>query len=285
MAEPRRSPARRKALRMKTSRIIVLFLAVAAAGGAFWMANGSKAPPPEPVAALPAPPPPVATDDVLVSAHDIPIGTKLADQDLAWQSWPKDGVPAGALRKSESPNLKDELKGSIARVALLAGEPVRREKLIKGENGFLSAILPSGKRAVAISIENSGANTAGGFILPNDRVDVVRTVRQPTKPGAPQSNGDNFISQTLLTNIKVLAIGQNIQDKNGQPVVQGTNATLELDPDEAETIILAQRTGQLSLTLRSLQDAHQAEGAAAVRQASHSLSVVRYGNVTEDGAQ
>ena len=269
---------------MKTSRIIVLFLALAAAGGAFWMANGSKAPPPPgPVAALP-PPPPVMTDDVLVAAHDIAIGTKLGDQDLAWQAWPKDGVPAGALRKSEGPNLRDELKGSIARVALLAGEPVRREKLIKGENGFMSAILPSGKRAVAINIDSQGATSAGNFILPNDRVDVVRTFRQPTKPGAPQSNnGDTFVSETLLTNVKVLAIGQNIQDKNGQPVVQGTNATLELDPDQAETVILAQRTGQLSLTLRSLQDAHEA--GAGARQASHTLSVVRYGNVTEDGAQ
>lgn len=269
---------------MKTSRILVLFLALVAAGGAFWMANGTKAPPPpEPVAALPPPPPPVMTDDVLVAAHDIPIGTKLGDQDLAWQAWPKDSVPAGALRKSESPTLKDELKGSIARVALLAAEPVRREKLIKGENGFMSAILPSGKRAVAINIDSQGATSAGNFILPNDRVDVVQTFRQPPRPGAPQGNGDDFVSNTLLSNIKVLAIGQNIQDKNGQPVVQGTNATLELDPDQAELIIKAQRTGQLSLTLRSLQDAH--EDGAAVRQASHTLSVVRYGNVTQDGAQ
>ena len=135
---------------------------------------------------------------------------------------------------------------------------------------------------MAINIDSQGATSAGNFILPNDRVDVIKTYREPTKPGVPLSNGDVFISETLLSNVKVLAIGQNIQDKNGQPVVQGSNATLELDPDQAEAVILAQRTGQLSLTLRSLQDAHQAAG-EAVRQASHTLSVVRYGNVTEDG--
>ena len=161
------------------------------------------------------------------------------------------------------------------------GEPMRAEKLIHGDNsGFMSAILPTGKRAVAINIDSQGATTAGGFILPGDRVDVVRTFRQEAKPGTQQA-GESYATDTLLTNVKVLAIGQNVQEKNGQPVVVGSNATLELDPSQAETVILAQRSGQLSLVLRSALDAHQAT-VAANREATHSLSVVRYGTVSED---
>ena len=285
MTEARRSRRMPRPV-MKKSRIVVLFLALAAAGGAFLLATGSNNPPPATVAAQPVPalPPPPTTDDVVVAARDLPLGTKVSEGDLAWQSWPKDSVPPNTLRKSQKPQAFDELKGSIVRSALFQGEPVRPEKLIKGDNpGFMSAILPTGMRAVAINIDSQGATTAGGFILPNDRVDVVRTFRQDPKPGAPPA-GDTYLTETLLRNVRVLAIGQNVQEKNGQPVVVGSNATLELDPQQAETIILAQRTGQLSLVLRSMLDAHQMGGEAA-RQAGHGLSVVRYGNISEDHGQ
>ena len=266
---------------MKISRIIVLFLALAAAGGAFWIASRPGPPQPAPVAALPPPAP--VTDDVVVAAHDLVLGAKIGDGDLAWLSWPKDAVPAGAMRKSQDAKAVEELKGAIVRVAMFQNEPVRPEKVIKGDNaGFMSALLPTGMRAVAINIDSQGATTAGGFILPNDRVDVVRTYRQETKPGSPAGNGDNLITDTLLTNVKVLAIGQNVQEKNGQSVVVGSNATLELEPQQAETIIQNQRTGQLSLVLRSMLDSHQASGSVTTRQASHGLSVVRYGTITED---
>ncbi|WP_237480322.1 Flp pilus assembly protein CpaB [Lichenibacterium dinghuense] len=268
---------------MKKSRIIVLFLALAAAAGAFMMAGGSSPPPPAPVAALPPPPPPPpTTDDVLVAAKDLPLGTRIGDGDMDWRSWPKDAIPAGMLRKTQDPKALDEFRGATVRSAMVAGEPVLTGKLIKGDGGLMAVILPSGKRAVAINIDSQGATTAGGFILPNDRVDVVRTYRQDAKPGLPTTGGDNFTTDTLLTNVKVLAIGQNVQEKNGQPVVVGSNATLELDPAQAETVILAQRTGQLSLVLRSVLDAHQAEAPSVVHEAAHGLSVVRYGTVSED---
>jgi pilus assembly protein CpaB len=269
---------------MKISRIIVLFLALAAAGGAFWIASRPGPPAPAPVAALPPPPP--ATDDVVVAAHDLGLGTKIGDADLAWQSWPKDSVPPGTTRKSQDPKALEDFKGSIVRAVMFQGEPIRPEKIIKGDNaGFMSALLPTGKRAVAINIDSQGATTAGGFILPNDRVDVVQTQRQDTKPGSPAANGDNYVTDTLLTNVKVLAIGQNVQEKNGQPVVVGSNATLELEPQEAEKIIRAQRTGQLSLVLRSMLDSHQASGSLPTREAAHGLSVVRYGTITEDNGR
>ena len=267
---------------MKKSRIIVLFLALAAAAAAFVVANGSRTAPSE-IAAAP-PPAPAPTDDVLVASKDLPLGTSIADSDFAWQSWPKDAVTPGMLRKSENPKIIDELKGSFVKVALTQGEPVHRDKLVKGANGgFMSVILSAGKRAVAINIDSQGATSAGGFILPNDHVDVIRTYHQEARSAVGASSGEGFVSETLLTNIKILAIGQNVQDKNGQPVVVGSNATLELDPAQAETVILGQRTGQLSLVLRSMLDAN--DKGESVRQATHSLSVVRYGSVTQDGSR
>ena len=269
---------------MKKSRIIVLFLALAAAAGAFMVSGGSGSPPPTQVAAAPPPPPP-ATDDVLVAAKDLPLGVRVGEADLTWQSWPKDSVPPGTLRRSQNPKAVDDIKGSTARAPLYAGEPVRPEKLMKGDGGLMAVILPTGKRAVAINIDSQGGRTAGGFILPNDHVDVVRTYRPETRPGAPQTAGDAFQTETLLNNVKVLAIGQTVQEKNGQPVVVGSNATLELDPQQAETVILAQRTGQLSLVLRSVLDLHQATTGPSTSQASHGLSVVRYGNISQDNGR
>ena len=253
---------------MKKSRLLVLALAVAAAGGAFVMANAPK----PVVVEAQAPPPPAPVDEVLTATHDLPIGTVVAEGDIGWQAWPKTALAPGMLVRAADPAVTDALKGSIVRIAFFAGEPIHREKLIKG-SGFMSAMLPSGKRAVAINIDSQGSTTAGGFILPNDRVDVVHTYQDQsrTAPGAQAAT----ISQTLLHNVRVLAIGQNVQDKNGQAVVVGSNATLELEPEQAETIILAQRLGQLSLTLRSVLD--QEKNAMDPEQGDKTMTVVRYG--------
>ena len=223
---------------MKKSRIIVLFLAIAAAGGAFVLATSPKAPAPAPeVVQAPVEAP---TEDVLVAAKDMPLGSLVADGDMAWQAWPKNAVPAGMIRKAESADAMEALKGSIVRAAVSAGEPIRRDRLIKG-NSLMSAILPAGMRAVAINTDSQGSTSAGSFVLPGDHVDVVRTFSQESRNGS----SSNFISETILQNVLVLAIGQNVQEKNGQPFVAGSTATLQLDPVQAEAVILAQRTGPI----------------------------------------
>src|SRR5439155_19799476 len=121
-----------------------------------------------------------------------------------------------------------EIAGSIARSPFIAGEPIREQKLVRANgSGFMAAILPSGMRAISTQI--SPETGAGGFILPNDRVDVLltlRTSRDANKGG----------SETILRNIRVLAIDQTIEEKNGQKVVVGKTATLELLPSQAETL-------------------------------------------------
>lgn len=250
---------------MSPARIIILLVALAAGVGAALLMQRPKAP--APVAEVHAP-----TVPVLVAAADIPVGNTLAATDMRWIDWPLASVPAGVVRKDEAPEAETELAGQVARYALLGSEPIRREKLIKTDGtGFLSAVLPSGMRAVAITTDGRGANTAGGFILPNDRVDVVATLK-----GEPvNGKGELFLSETILRNLRVLAIGQNIQERNGEKVVIGETATLEVDPGQVETLIQAQRAGSLSLALRSLKDANEAVSAATAPESA--LTLVKYG--------
>lgn len=251
---------------MSPARIILLLVALAAGiGAALLMQRPKQAP--APAAQIQAP-----TVPVLVAAADIPIGNTLAAADMRWLDWPLASVPAGVVRKDETPEAETELAGQVARYALLAAEPIRREKLIKTDGtGFLSAVLPSGMRAVAITTDSRGANTAGGFILPNDRVDVVATMKGEGAGG----RGEVYVSETILRNLRVLAIGQNIQERNGEKVVVGETATLEVDPAQVETLIQAQKAGSLSLALRSLKDAGGA--AVPVAAAEGALTLVKYG--------
>ncbi|WP_288587608.1 Flp pilus assembly protein CpaB [uncultured Methylobacterium sp.] len=262
---------------MKSSRLLLISVAVVTGAGAFVMMSGREPPPPPQVAPVAAPAPAMETVEVLVAAAELPMGQTVKMPDLRWQSWPKSAAGDGFLQRAAAPSALEDTVGSIVRSPFLSGEPIRREKLIKANgSGFLSAILPSGMRAVAISIDARGSNTAGGFILPNDRVDVLRTSRD--EDAARSGGGDVQTAETILTNIRVLAVGQTVQERNGERVVTGDTATLELTPSQAEAITLAQKVGQLSLTLRSLVDAGQVAPATAEQPpAEGGLTVVRYG--------
>lgn len=219
-------------------------------------------------------------DDVLVAATPLDYGKTLDANAVRWQPWPKSSPINGVIRKSAEPNAIEDIKGSIVRGNFMAEEPIRKDRLVKGPTaGLMSTLVSQGKRAVAINIDASGATSAGGFVLPNDHVDVLRTYRDEDAAKAGQP--DAFVTETLLKNIKVLAVGQNVQTENGKTVIIGSNATLELDPKQAEMITLAQRTGQLSLTLRSLLDAiappKPEDQQAEARTDDKSITIIRAG--------
>ena len=268
---------------MKRARLVTIGVAAAAGLGAMYFMSGQKAPPPQIIQALPVAPVEIPSDEVLVAAHDLAMGTPLNEADMTWAKWPKAATSAGMIKKSDSPKAVEDFKGGVTRASFLGGEPIRKEKVVKGPNsGFMSAILASGMRAVAINIDASGSTTAGGFILPNDHVDIIRTRRDDEL--AKAGGGDGYVSEVLLANVRVLAIGQNVQEKNGERVVVGSNATLEVDPKQAETLILAQRTGQLSMTLRSMLDVQQTtQTAANDEKQDTSLTIVRAGIVSSAG--
>lgn len=259
---------------MKAARIVVLGVAVVAGGLAALMAGRQaqvQAPPaPAPIAKL-------DTTEVLVAKGDIGIGQTVSAADMQWQTWPVAAAGPYFIRKTDKPGAIEELSGSIARAPLVAGEPMREAKLIKANgSGFMAAILPSGMRAV--STEISPETGAGGFILPNDHVDVILSRRDQE---AQKSSGhDSFVSETILNNIRVLAIDQAIEEKNGQKVVVGKTATLELGPRQAETLALARQLGTLSLALRSIADGNQAKTEEKVERRGTGINTVRFGVTT-----
>jgi pilus assembly protein CpaB len=257
---------------MKAARIVVLAVALGAGGIAAFLASGSKEPPPPP------PPPAVQIDtvEILVAKADINMGQVVAAQDIQWQVWPLSAANANFLRKTDRPDAIQQLTGSIARAPFVSGEPIREAKLIKANgSGFMAALLPSGMRAV--STEISAETGAGGFILPNDRVDVLLTRRD--REAEKATGVEAHLSETILTNIRVLAIDQAIEEKNGQRVVVGKTATLELSPRQAETLAVSRQRGTLSLALRSLIDANATGPAPADdgKSGPRRLDMVRFG--------
>jgi pilus assembly protein CpaB len=254
---------------MKFARMAILGVALAAGTGAAILVNKGEAPSPV------APAPVVVnidTVDVLVAKKDIGVGHALAAQDVGWQSWPASSVPAHFVRRSSKPSAAEELAGSMTRVSFSAGEPIREDKLIRGDgSGYMAAVLPSGMRAISTPI--SPETGAGGFILPNDRVDVLLIRSKKT------SAGEGYSSETILSNVRVLAIDQTVEEKNGQRVVVGKIATFALNSRNAETLALATRLGTIALALRSLSDAQKsaADNENASLGARDSIDVVRFG--------
>ena len=258
---------------MNRRLIIVGAIAIFAFGAAYMLLRGASNSAPPPLAEVL---PKVNLEQVLVAAQDLPMGTVVNEGAIAWHPWPKADVSELMITKSAKPDPLKDIEGSMTRVAFLRGEPIRHDKLVKaGTGGFMSAVLPTGKRAVAIKIDNEGDSEAGGFILPNDRVDVVRLARDDE---ATKTRGvEVMTAEPILTNVRVLAIGQNVEEQNGKKVVTGANATLELDPDQVNLIILAQHAGNsnLHLVLRSLVDSGGPAKTAV--SADRALTVVRYG--------
>lgn len=258
---------------MKPARIIVLLIALAAGGIAALLAGRSDPPPPvvkAPVAAL-------ETVDVLIAASDIGIGSTVSANDMRWQTWPATSAGANFIRKNDRPDAMNQLSGSIARSQFFAGEPIREARLIKAKgSGYMAAILPSGMRAV--STEVTPETGAAGFILPNDRVDVILSRRD--REAEKATGVEVHTSETVLTNIRVLAIDQTVEEKGGQRVVVGRTATLELTSSQAETLLRARTMGQLSLALRSLVDASGENDPPAEERRRGGINVVRYGVTT-----
>ncbi len=255
---------------MNKARILVLTIALGAGVVAAYLASGSgdKPAPAEPVAQL-------QTVDVLVAKGDIALGQVVKPDDLQWQTWPTSGASSTFIRRNERPDAPTQLARSIARAPFVGGEPIREQKLVKADgSGFMAAILPSGMRAV--STEISPETGAGGFILPNDHVDVILSKRDknPDRVGQP----DMVTSEIILSNVRVLAIDQTPKEKDGQNVVVGKTVTLEMRPEQAETLARARQSGTLSLALRSIADVNATDDRLDDQlRRGETINVVRYG--------
>src|SRR5881396_2829239 len=255
---------------MNTARIVVLTIALIAGGVAAYLASGigDKPPPTEAIT--------LQTVDVLVAKSDIGLGQTVTAEAVQWQTWPAATATNSFIRRNERPDATTQVAGSIARAPFIAGEPIREPKLVKANgSGFMAAILPTGMRA--ISTEISPETGAGGFILPNDRVDVILSKREknPDRGGS----ADIVNSEVILSNVRVLAIDQAPKEKDGQTSVVGKTVTLELKPEQAETLARARQSGTLQLALRSIADLNMVENSSEqdAPRRGDSVKVVRYG--------
>jgi pilus assembly protein CpaB len=263
-----------KVKRMNRARIVVLSIALGAGGLAAYLASGSsEAPAPAPVAQIP-------TVDILVAKSDIGLGQSVKPDDLQWQAWPQ-ATSGNFISRASKADAVKEFTGSIARSPFIAGEPIREQKLVKSDgSGFMAAILPAGFRA--ISTEISPETGAGGFILPNDRVDVILSKREKN----PDSKGpDLTTSEIILTNVRVLAIDQAPKEKEGTSSMVGKTATLELKPEQAEVLARARQSGVLTLALRSIVDANAVEKIEEQIGRNEGLNVIRYGVALQQSMQ
>lgn len=263
---------------MKPVRIIILSVAVLSAGLAGVLAlnltrGQSVTDVSEPVVEQ------MPTINVLVASKNLPVGSRLNGESIRWMAWPKEGVAAGAITDDVRPNAVTDLAGVVVRLPIFEGEPIRAEKIADSSSRIMSSLLPAGKRAVATEI--TVATGAGGFILPNDRVDVIM-VRKATE--------GTYLTETVLSNVRVLAIDQEIQEKeDGTKSVVGTTATLELTPDQTKVMTVAQQMAErLSLALRSIADAQEPDTGSAdyllSGDGTPSIQVIKSGSISTSGS-
>lgn len=269
---------------MPAARIIILGVAVGAALGAGYFAKNMVAPPPPVAQDTGAPAPAMPTIEVLTVNADVPMGESVEGK-LTWTEWPESGSSSGFITRSDRPDAIEELGKSVARASLFTGDPLRESRLASGRT-ILSTLLPAGKRAVATQI--SADTSAGGFILPNDYVDVIMVRRQQNGGQGAQA----FKTETILKNIKVLAIDQTIEEnEQGEKTKVGQTATLELTPEQAEIISVAQQMAdRLTLALRSVADSQEkvtdeADYLVSGSGKSGTIRLIKSGEVTEVGAR
>lgn len=199
----------------------------------------------------------VPQSEILVATRSIEMGSVLAPADMDWQAWPTDAVFEGAVTRDslENPNAEMPLEGRLRR-RVAQGEPLVMSALVQdSEVNFIAATLSDGMRAVAISVD--AQTSVGGFVKPGDMVDVILTynVSIPTDPELAEATNsivNRQASQTILENIKVMAVDQSATDS--QEISVGRTVTLEVTPDQVEKVSLASSMGDLSLALRKIGD-------------------------------
>jgi pilus assembly protein CpaB len=235
---------------MRLRTLLLLFLAVGLAGGTAMLARAwlaaqraaeiAEASP----MALPAP-----AKSVLVARTEIRRGQIMKPEDLSWQVWPEGGLDKSyVVLGTRTP---ESFAGWVARNPISAGEPLTETKIIApGNRGFLAAVLRPGMRAISVPVTiTSGIS---GFIFPGDQVDLMITHQIPTGTVGGNSGGyEHKAAETVLHDVRVIAIDQRLESKSGEAVVAHT-ATLEVTPKQTEMIAVAGEIGKLSLSLRSL---------------------------------
>lgn len=267
---------------MNTKRLIVLGFAGIMAIAAALLARGMMGGGTPKVEAKIAPQ--IAMSEVLVANAALQPGQALTADLVRWEKWPSSAVDSSFITHSSMASIDDAVKGTVVRVPVISGQPITTNAIVHGNaSGFMAAMLSPGMRAISIAISTDSG--AGGFILPNDRVDLILTRK---------GDGNSVTSNTILTDVRVLAVDQTFKQEKDAKTVIGKTATLELSPAQAERVARAQQQGSIALSLRPLSDsdAAVASNASARNRSAQSgedgeggnqVSIIRYG-IAHDSA-
>lgn len=258
---------------MKPTSIMLLLVALIAGGLAAFLATQQSGP----VQVQQGPTTVVqeAKEQVLVATAPIGLGQRLSAETVQWLDWPELAVRDEYITVAERPEALDDINGAVARFEIFPGDPITEAKLVRTGQGYLSAVLEKGKRGVSVAVE--AASASGGFIVPNDHVDVVLSRQSPS----------GLISETIVRNVRVLAINLRLGEtgSTGVPAnpdapneaFQGASiATLELDPSQGEAVINASKIGTISLSLRSIADFASTDD--NTRRTNQNIRLIRAGN-------
>jgi pilus assembly protein CpaB len=180
------------------------------------------------------------TVDVVVADAPIAVGTRIEARQVRIAHWPVDLEPQGTLRTA------DEAVGSIARVSIEKNQPLQRSVLVPKGAGLLPLLITDGMRGMSVRVDN--VTGVSGFITPNSRVDVITSGNPGEEAKAGEEKG-----KVILQNVRVLATGKDIEQKDEKPVEVPT-VTLLVTPEDAEKLTLATKSETIRLALRNYRD-------------------------------
>jgi len=233
---------------MNARGIVLLLAALAMAGTAvlfarIWLTAERAQVQPQ-VAAAPVEP----ASSVLVAKSELPAGLFLKEEHLRWQAWPSETLDPGYL--VEGKHDLAALVGAVVRSSIAAGQPITEGRVVRpGDRGFLAAVLKPGMRAVSVAV--TPTTGISGLIFPGDRVDLVLTQSLPIDE--TESPYAHRASETVLENVRILAIDQNLKDQTeNEEAAPAQTATIEVTPKQVEVVAVVAELGRLSLSLRSL---------------------------------
>jgi pilus assembly protein CpaB len=232
---------------MRGRTLILAIVALLLAGGTALLVRSRLERPPVTVTVTPTRPA-TLQKSVLVARVAIGRGEILKSADLGWQAWPEDAATAAYIVSGAEPI--SAFAGWVAREPFVPGEPIIKAQLVAPrDRSFLAAVLHPGMRAVSVPVSTTSG--IAGFVFPGDRIDVLTTYTLPSQDAGSREL-DRKVAETILHDVRVLAIDQQLENKGGGAAMPAHTVTLELTPKQSEIIALAGDVGQLSLSLRSL---------------------------------
>jgi pilus assembly protein CpaB len=273
---------------MNVARVGVFAIALLVAGvmvffGRHWLGFATQQPRPQVTApsgptqrlakpSLTEAPQPAPALQVLVARTDIRTGQIVKPDDMRWQAWPDGTISPTYIIEGRRP--LSDFVGAVSRAPISAGEPITEGRVVlSGTRGFMAAVLQPGMRAVSVQVTPTSG--VSGFIFAGDRVDLVLT-HVYEKDAVKERQA----SETVLRDIRVIAMDQRLDVRPGEPPQIAKTATLEVTPKQVEIIAVAAEMGKLSLALRSLQEPTDSDGGAVARAPDSEPSYTRDSSVS-----